>query len=137
MKERSILDNIFTFWEAVALAKKSKQEIAILLLDFEKAYDRVDWSFLEGRMLKTGFSEKWVKAVSSLYCTTTSKVMMGGGKGPAFSLSRSVRRGCPMAPYLFLLFAEAMSSFLKCRCHRFARTSFVLYADLAIGFRIC
>ena len=73
----------------------------------------MDWSFLEGMMLKMGFSEKWVKGVSSLYRTTTSKVMMGGGKGPAFSLSRSVRQGCPMVPYLFLLFAEAMSSFLN------------------------
>ena len=56
IKERSILDNIFVFWEAVAVAKKTKQDLAILLLDFEKAYDRVDWSFLEGTMVCMGFS---------------------------------------------------------------------------------
>ena len=55
------------------------------------------------------FSVKWIKGVSSLYYTTTSKLMMGGGKGPTFSLSRSIRQDCPMAPYFFLLFAEAMS----------------------------
>ena len=42
VKERSILDNIFTFWEVVAMAKKTHQDLAILLLDFGKAYDRVD-----------------------------------------------------------------------------------------------
>ena len=34
IKERSILDNILVFWEVVAVAKKTKQELAILLLDF-------------------------------------------------------------------------------------------------------
>ena len=42
IKERSILDNIFTLWEVMALALKTKQDMAILLLDFEKSYDRVD-----------------------------------------------------------------------------------------------
>ena len=81
IKERSILDNIFVFWEAVAWAKKSKQNLAILLLDFEKAYDRVDWSFLEGTMEQMGFSTKWIKAVSTMYCNASSKVLIGGGKG--------------------------------------------------------
>ena len=57
IKEHSILDNIFTFCrETTAMALKTKQDMAILLLDFEKAYDRVDWSFLEGTMLKFGFN---------------------------------------------------------------------------------
>ena len=36
----------------------------------------------------------------------------GGGKGPAIKLTRSVRKGCPMAPYLFLVFAEALSAYM-------------------------
>ena len=113
IKERSILDNIFVFWEAVAVAKKTKQDLAILLLDFEKAYDRVDWSFLEGTMVCMGFSRKWVKAVSALYSNASSKVIINGSKGESFKLSRSVRQGCPLAPFLFLFFAEAMSSYLS------------------------
>ena len=38
IEEGSILDNIFTFWESATLASKSKENLAILLLDFEKAY---------------------------------------------------------------------------------------------------
>ena len=41
MENRCIIDNVLTFWEAVALAKKTNQHIACLMLDFEKAYDRV------------------------------------------------------------------------------------------------
>ena len=60
VKERSILDNIFTFWEAVSLARLEESPLAVLLLDFEKAYDRVDWGFLEETMLLTGFPDSWI-----------------------------------------------------------------------------
>ena len=60
VKERSILDNIFTFWEAVSLARLRGEPTPILLLVFEKAYDRVDWGFLEVTMLKMGFSDPWI-----------------------------------------------------------------------------
>ena len=55
VQDQSILDNVFTFYEVVEWARQSHQPIAIMLLDFEKAYDRVDWDFLEGSMLRMGF----------------------------------------------------------------------------------
>ena len=67
VKERSILDNIFTFWEAVSLSRLQAHPIAVLLLDFEKAYDRVDWSFLEETMQRMGFPDVWIRGVSALY----------------------------------------------------------------------
>lgn len=63
LKEHSILDNILTFWEAVPLARMRREEMVVVFLDFDKAYDCVDWSFLEGTL--TGFpsqmrgSEVW------------------------------------------------------------------------------
>ena len=67
LQDRSILDNIFLFWEAVAISQERKEDLAILLLDFEKAYDRVDWSFLRGTMEKLGFPNQWLTVVSTLY----------------------------------------------------------------------
>ena len=37
MGERNIMDNVFTFWEATTVVVKTKQNLVVLLLDFEKA----------------------------------------------------------------------------------------------------
>ncbi|MCO5548396.1 hypothetical protein L7F22_001853 [Adiantum nelumboides] len=58
VQERSILDNVVTFYKAVEWARPSDQLTTILLLDFEKAYDRVDWDFLDGTLSRMGFSSE-------------------------------------------------------------------------------
>ena len=88
---------------------KSKQNLAILLLHF----DKVDWAFLEGTTSCMGFSSNWITVVSALYRNGSSKVTLAGGKGESFILSRSVGQGRPMAPYLFIFLAEVMSSYLS------------------------
>ena len=59
------MDNVFTFSEATEWAQHSGQHLAILLLDFEKAYDRVDWSFLEGTLERLGFPPGWIQGRQS------------------------------------------------------------------------
>ena len=107
MQERSIFYNIFMFWELTALAKEKDVDLVVLLLDFEKAYDRVDWSFLEEVMLQLGFPMAWVVAIRALYKNASSSVYVAGEVDAPFSISRSVRQGCPLAPFLYLLIVEA------------------------------
>ena len=41
--------------------------MTVLLLDFEKAYNRVDWGFLEETMLCMGFLESWIRGVAAMF----------------------------------------------------------------------
>ena len=63
-------------------------------------------------MEKLGFPNQWLTAVSALYNLATSRVLVDGELGQAFVISRSVRQGCPLAPFLYLMIGEAFSSFL-------------------------
>mgnify|MGYP002776890256 CR=1 FL=1 len=60
IRERSILDNVYAFCEYATLVAKSKQKLAIVMLDFEKVYDHVDWDFLQGALAQFGFLSKVV-----------------------------------------------------------------------------
>ena len=76
----------------------------LLLIDFEKAFDTVEWSFIEKKTLQFyGFGpslQKWIKA---FYCDISSAVTNNGHVSEFFSLgSICVRQGDHLSPYLFI-----------------------------------
>jgi len=109
---RSILDNVFMAQEGLGWAEESNQDLVLLLLDFEKAFDRIEWDFLFKALEKLGFSRTWIHWVSSFYKEGTSAIKINGLPGPDFKLQRSVRQGCPLAPYLFILATDVLGHML-------------------------
>ena len=91
LKNQSILDELFSFLEAVSLAKCTNNKIVVVLLDFEKEYDMVCWNFLESMMGKLGFQESWIKGTTTLYRNANNCVSLTGERGPFFQILRSMR----------------------------------------------
>jgi exonuclease III len=110
---RCILDNIFLAFEAIEWTLENKQDLSMLLLDFEKAYDRVNWTFLRQVMAKMGFHPTWINQVMALNENAAAAVIVNGEQSKTFSLQRSVRQGCPLAPYLFLLTVDVLGQMLQ------------------------
>jgi hypothetical protein len=88
---KNILDNNFLAQESLEWAIESELDLVLLLLNFEKAFDRIEWGFLFTAMSKLGFSPKWTKWVSSLYWLASSSVKVNRESGEDFKLSKSVR----------------------------------------------
>ena len=110
---RCILDNIFLAFEAIEWTLENKQDLSMLLLDFEKAYDRVNWTFLRQAMERIGFHTTWINQVLSLNENASASVIVNGEQSKTFRLQRSVRQGCPLAPYLFLLTVDVLGQMLQ------------------------
>jgi hypothetical protein len=113
---RLITDNIITAYECLHFMKRNrakKNMFCALKLDMRKAYDRLEWSYLEAVMLKLGFHRLWVQMVMRLVTTVSFQVLFNGGKLQEFLPTRGVRQGDPISPYLFLLAAEGLSCLLK------------------------
>ena len=99
---RCILNNVVLAQEAIVWAKESRQDLVVLLFDFEKTYDRLSWIFLEETLCKKGFAEEWIKWVRAMYVDATTEVVVNGSSTNPFKVKRSVRQGCPLAPYLYI-----------------------------------
>jgi hypothetical protein len=91
---------------------ESEHDLILLLLDFEKTFDKIEWNFLFPTLSKLGFSSKWIEWVPSLYWLASSLVKVNGESEGNFRLSRLVKQGYPLAPYLFILTTDVLSHML-------------------------
>ena len=106
---RYIGENVAFLRDAVEFATTSDSPVAILSLDQEKAFDRVDWGFMSATLRKMGFGVSFLDWVRLFYTGVQSAVKVNGYLSSFFSLSRGVRQGCPLSPLLYVLVAEVLA----------------------------
>jgi len=102
--------------EFVDDSRKSKKELLLFKVDFEKAYDSVDWEYLDSVMGKMCFPTLWRKWIKECVMTATTFVLVNGSPTNEFSLGRGLHQGDPLSPFLFLLAAEGLNNMMKAMC---------------------
>ena len=110
---RQILDGILIANEIVEDAKRLKKDLLLFKVDFEKAFDSIDWSYLESVMRKMNFPTLWRKWIMECISTTTTSVLVNGSPTDEFKFERGLRQGDPLSPFLFLIAVEGLNVMMK------------------------
>ncbi|XP_056859988.1 uncharacterized protein LOC130508476 [Raphanus sativus] len=113
---RLISDNILVAHEllhALSSDNKCAYESIAIKTDISKAYDRVEWRFLERTMQALGFNEHWIKLIMSCVSSVRYQVLINGTPFGDIVPSRGLRQGDPLSPYLFVMCTEMLVQMLK------------------------
>ncbi|XP_071690820.1 uncharacterized protein [Rutidosis leptorrhynchoides] len=115
---RYILDGALVANEVVEDLKRKKKHGLIFKVDFEKAFDSLNWDYLLEVMICMGFGTKWCKWISSCLKSATIFILINGSPTSEFNLKRGVRQGDPLSPFIFIIAAEGLNILTKLAVER-------------------
>ena len=92
--------------DLIYYSNDSNLDLALLNLDWYKAFDLVPVDFVFNILQTLGFGEQFVGYIKTLYSGIESSLMVNNILSDSFPVSRSVRQGCPLSMSLFILFQE-------------------------------
>lgn len=82
-------------------------------LDMEKAYDRLEWKFIDQVMRKFGYNEKWVRWIMYSISTVSFSILINGVLEGHIYSTRGIRQGDPISSFIFILCAEVLFLWLN------------------------
>lgn len=105
---RSIIDCNNKIRDILYYSGVNSKTGAVINIDWEKAFDRVNWGFLIKVMRKMRFPNSVITWIMTLYTNIQSLVLVNGHFTKCFDIGRGVRQGCPLSMIMFIIFQNPM-----------------------------
>ena len=109
IKKRFIGQNIRTLFDILQYAKLENIEAYLTQIDFEKAFDSIEWDFLIKTLKAFDLGDYFINWINIIYTDISACVSNNGYYSKYFKLSRAIRQGCPVSALLFLFVAEIIA----------------------------
>ena len=103
---RTIIDHLYTLYDMNDDGRTNN--INMLAIDFEKAFDRVDHRYILKVMEKMGFKQNDVRWAQIITSNITAQVMVNGDLTDMINIKRGIRQGCSYSMLLFLISLEPL-----------------------------
>lgn len=132
---RSTMHNIRRLFNIIYHPKAVRDNLVVISLDAEKAFDRVEWPYLFAVLEKFDMGDEFITWIKILYSSPAARVLTNKTISDSFSLQRGTRQGCPLSPLLFALSVEPLAETIRSNSciHGFSTSNTInkisLYAD--------
>jgi len=85
------------------------EELSVCFIDWQKAFDRVNWTKLMQIVKEIDIDWCERRLISNLYVAQSVKVRLNRGQTRSVKIGRGVRKGCCLSPILFNLYSEYLT----------------------------
>ena len=108
LPNRYIGENVRLILDIIEYTDANDVPGTLFFIDFEKAYDKLEWEYVQKCLDYFGFGSDLKKWIKLFYAQISSCIINNDHMSNYFQLSRGVRQGCPLSCYIFILCAELM-----------------------------
>jgi hypothetical protein len=110
---RYIGDNIRLLYDMIDYLNKTNKPGLLFNIDMEKAFDSLNWGFMQKVLKSFGFGESIRKWIEVFYNDIKSTVIVNGCASTWFNINRGCRQGDPISPYIFVLCVEILAVMIR------------------------
>ena len=110
--------------------KKGREGYMAIKVDLEKAYDKIEWSFIREVLINTNLPHNLVNLIMSCVSSVSTSILFNGGNVEPILPSRRIRQGDPLSPYLFILCMEVLGHLIE---EKWSEKSWVLVKSSKSG----
>ncbi|KAJ0732921.1 putative RNA-directed DNA polymerase [Helianthus annuus] len=110
---RNISDGPLILNETIAWMKRARKSGMLFKIDINKAYDSLNWNFLDKILAQMNFPDRWRGWIMATLTSSRASVLVNGSPTMEFDCSRGLRQGDPLSPFLFVLAMEALTGIMK------------------------